>query len=87
MAGTLKKAAVVKMLSSYIGAVISVKDEGHEVVRLLRRHPRAAEKLNGKKHVVVEMHRCGYLIVMIDGELVSWNKCMKGRERPRDGPR
>ena len=54
---------------------------------LLRRHPRAAEKLNGKKHVVVEMHRCGYLIVMIDGELVSWNKCMKGRERPRDGPR
>jgi hypothetical protein len=80
MAGALKKSAVVKMLSAYIGVVINVKDEGHEVVRLLRRHPRAAEKLIDKKHVIVEMHRCGYLIVTIDGELVSWNKCMKGKE-------
>ena len=80
MAGALKKAAVVQMLASYIGVVISAKDEGHEVIKLLRRHPRASEKLNGKKHVVVEMHRCGYLIVMIDEELISWNKCMKGRE-------
>ena len=42
MVTTLKKAAVIKMLSAHIGVVINTKDEGHEVIRFLRRHPRAA---------------------------------------------
>jgi membrane protein implicated in regulation of membrane protease activity len=80
MAGALSKAVVVSMLSSYIGVVINTKDEGHEVIRFLRRHPRAEEKLTAKRFVVVEMHPRGYLTVKIDGELVSWRKAMTGKE-------
>ena len=76
----LNKANVAAILESYIDAVISVKDDKHPVIVLLGRHPRAAEKLGGKKHVLVERHRRGYLTVKIDGVLVSWNKCVKGRD-------
>ena len=76
----LNKANVAAILESYIDAVISVKDDKHPVIVLLGRHPRAAEKLDGKKHVLVERHRRGYLTVKIDGVLVSWNKCVKGRD-------
>ena len=79
MVTTLKKAAVIKMLSAHIGVVINTKDEGHEVIRFLRRHPRAEEKLTAKRFVVVEMHPRGYLTVKIDGELVSWRKAMTGK--------
>jgi hypothetical protein len=76
----LDKAAVVSMLTNYVGVVINTADDDHEVMKLLRRHPRAKEKLEGKRRVLVEHHYRGYITVKVDGELISWNKCVKGAE-------
>ena len=74
--GRLNKTAVIAMLTSHVGVVINTADDTHEVMQLLRRHPRANDKLDGKRHVIVEKHHRGYITVKVDGDLVSWNKCL-----------
>jgi len=79
----------VRQLFESIGTCYSLKNKNNshfnKVLDVLKRHPRASEKLDNLKDIEVKKCKLGFALFVIynDGtsDDISWNMCITGREK------